>query len=304
MALPTPLLLSANIPYNAAAGGTFSHGFPDTQNQFGGSNPYATGITNGPLNAYYGSSSADGFLPQSPFSTAGADPSTTMPATNDANDLLWLDVQVSDTAPSGTLSYRAWPNMPATWPAVETGTDTTGYTLGMEFSLSQSCTLDKIWHYSVPGVSTVLPSRCGLWNVGSQAEVAGTDNSSPTWLDPGGGAASAGDGWVYCDYSASGVTLAASTNYKVSTYHAAGSTWFGATPSVWGTSELQASGFTQGPLIVPGNAAATPGQQSWNTLTWAYPATSTNPEVDWIDIEVTPVTVTPAAVLYQMRSFP
>ena len=103
--------------------------------------------------------SAGDWLAQSPYSTATADPATQLPATNDDDDLLWLDVQVGTTAPSGA-TYRAFPNMP--YPVGETA-QSGAYTLGMEFSLSQACTLEGIWHYSAPS-SAVLPSRCGIWN--------------------------------------------------------------------------------------------------------------------------------------------
>ena len=297
----TPLNLAANIPYVAATGYVSSTGFPLTQNQFGSGDPYVSGITNGPLVAYASESTPIGTMAQQPYNTAGADPSTTFPDLNDANDLLWIDVQVTDVAPASP-SYRAWPNMPVNWPPAINAGDTTGYTLGMEFSLSQSCTLKKIWHYSAPGVAA-LPARCLIWTVATTIAVSGTDNSSPSWLLPGGGAASAGDGWVYCDYSGAGVTLAASVNYKVSTFHAAGTTWFGATASVFGVGDLQAAGFTQGPITVPGNAAATPGQQSWNATTFGYPATSSAPEADWIDVEVTPLAA-PSGSGLLMASFP
>jgi hypothetical protein len=293
--LPVPLLLAANVPYIAATGYVSATGFPLTQNQFGASDPYPSGITNGPLAAYPSGSALTG-MAQMPYGTGGSDPSLLMPNVNDEDDNLWIDVQVSDTAPSGA-SYRAWPNMPGVWPTPVNSSDTTGYTLGMEFSLSEMCTLEKIWHYSPPGVAA-LPTRCLIWDVVTQTAVSGTDNTSPSWLDPGGGAASPGDGWVCCDYSSSGVFLAPSHNYKVSTFHAAGSTWFGASANVYGTGDLQAAGFTQGPLAVPGNAAATsPGQQSWNTTAFGYPATSANPEADWVDVEVTilaPATAGPA----------
>jgi hypothetical protein len=285
--LAVPLLLAANIPYVAVTGYVSTAGFPLTQNQFGSGGPYASGITNGPLTAYASQGTPIGDMPQQPFSVAGADPSLTFPNNNDANDLLWIDVQATDAAPASP-SYRAWPNMPVNWPPILNTGDTTGYTLGMEFELSESCTLEKIWHYSAPGVSA-LPTRCCIWAIATQTEVSGTDNSSPSWLLPGGGAASAGNGWCYVDYSGSGVTLLASTGYKVSTFHAAGTTWFGATANVYGTGDLQAAGFTQGPLTVPGQAAATsPGQQTWDTNAFGYPATSSNPEADWIDVEVTP----------------
>lgn len=303
--LATPLLLSPGWPYLAAAGGTFSTGFPLTQNQFGSTEPYAAGITSGPLMAYPSLAAASGTWPQQPFTTSASDPTLLPPSVNDLNDLLWLDVLVSDQPPAGTLSWSAWPNLPM--PEVATFNDQTGYTLGFEFSLTQACTLGKIKHFS-PSQSTVLPSRCLIWDVASQTAVPGTDNTTPAWLDLGTGApASPGDGWIYCDYSASGVTLPAGTSFKASTFAAAGSNWFGATADVFGAGDTLPNGFTAGPLVIPGNAAASPGQQSWHTAAFGYPATSTNPEVDWIDVEVTPAPVPqqpPQQFLYMMRRFP
>jgi hypothetical protein len=292
--LSVPLALSAYIPYLAVIGGVFTTGFPDTANQFGAAEPYVAGITNGPLFAYTSGGAADQFWPQQPYTTAASDPATAFPSTNNLNDLLWLDVQVTDTDPHLGL-YRAFPSMVVPVPEVVTANDQTGYTLGLEFSLTQSCLLKKIWHYSPTGAATdggaaatVLPSRCAIWNVGTQAIVGGSDNQAPAWKKPDGTAAAAGAGWVYCDYSASGVTLAPNTNYKVSTFHAAGANWFGAVGNVWAGAGLYANGMTQGPLVIPNNAGASPGQQSWNTVTWGYPNTSTNPESDWVDVEVSP----------------
>lgn len=295
--LTAAIPLTPNIPYIAAIGGVFSTGFPDTINQFASGDPYASGITNGPLSAYSSVVAAAASWPQSPFSTAGSDPTTTVPHTNNHDDILWLDVTITDQAPAGA-TYRAWPNMADPWPRITTANDQTGYTLSLEFSLSQACTLSKIWHYSPTAndqaTATVLPTRCLIWNVSGQSAVSGTDNQSPSWKDPNGSAASAGDGWVYCDYSASGVTLASGVNYKVSTFHAAGANWFGAVANVFGGGGIQSGGFTSGPLTIPNNANSSPGQQSWNTTTFGYPATSTNPEADWIDVEVTPAPAGPA----------
>jgi hypothetical protein len=291
--LAAPLAIAPGAAYCAATGYTSTTGFPDTVNQFGSGNPYSAGITNGPLSAFSssnGSNPAGGighWIPQQPFSTAGADPSVTLPTTNNVDDLLWLDVQVTDQAPVGA-SYRAWPNMPTPGTATP---QNLSYTLAMEFSVSTPCKFSKIWHYSPP-TSTVLPTRCALWNMGTQTVVPGTDNTSPTWLVPGGGAASAGAGWIYCDYSGAGIALAVGTKYKVSTFANAGSSiWFSALANYWTTSGLGLGGITAGPLTVPDNAHATaPGQDSWNQgNTWTYPLTSTNPENDWVDVEVTPV---------------
>ena len=89
ISLPTPLPLSIGdlaglgaAVYQAATG--FSNSFPDTNSQFGAGDPYASGITDGPLFAYsdQGASapsptSATSF--QGSFGVAGTDPSVTMP---------------------------------------------------------------------------------------------------------------------------------------------------------------------------------------------------------------------------------
>ena len=295
VALATPLLLAQGAVYEAAIGYVAASGFPLTANQFGASQPYSAGITNGPLHAY-GSSTGSDPTPftrvQMPFSTAGNDPAVIMPGLNDLNDILWLDVQVTDVAPASPR-YRIFPNMPGA--TLTGGSQSLAYTLGMQFSLSQSCTLQKIWHYSSPG-STVLPTRCAIWAVSGQTVVSGTDNTSPSWKKPDGTAASAGVGWIYVDYSASGVTLAPSTNYKVSTFTNDNvDPWFGATTGYWTSGGNGSAGLAQGPLTAPNSAGASPGQNSWNTgITWTYPNTSTSPENDWIDVEVAPVVSAPS----------
>ena len=100
-----------------------------------------------------------------------------------------------------------------------------------------------------------LPTRCGVWNVTTQLEVSGTDNSSPTWLLPSGSAAAAGAGWVYCDYTSSGVTLSANQNYKAATFHA------GAT-----------AGVTAGPFTTVASIATTAGLELKLVGLAQYPA--------------------------------
>jgi hypothetical protein len=311
IALTPPLLLS---PYGAASattygavyvattGKVFTGGFPETKNQFGTGDPYAAGISNGPLTGFSSLSGSApvggsaGWLAVQPYTIAASDPTTVYPATNDSDANLWLDVQVSDVAPAGTQAYRLWPNIPG-FVAQGIGAQNSAYTLGLEFTLSKACALSKIWHYSPAGV-TVLPTRCGIWDVQSQTEVSGTDNSSPAWLLPSGSAASAGAGWVYCDYSGAGVTLNASQHYKVSTFTNDNTdTWFYAVAAFWGSSpDPFPSGVTAGPLTIVSDASSTQGQNSWNKgTTWTYPATghqavpADSPEYDGIDVEVTPL---------------
>jgi hypothetical protein len=294
--LSTPLLLtpcfnnSHGAIYEAAVGYTAGLGFPSTAHQFGSGNPYSAGITNNNLvapSSNTGSAGAGAFWAwtryQAPYSTAGNDPSTIMPGVNDVDDNLWLDVQVQDTAPvSPTPTYRTFPNSPA-FVVPGTSAQNQAYTLGLQFSVSQTCTLTRIWHYSGSG-ATVLPTRCGLWNVSTSTEVVGSDNSSPTW------SGAAGSGWVSVTY-ASGPTLSPGVNYKVSTFTSDNTDpWFLASDHWWGGSPGPfTSGITQGPLVVPGTASASPGQDSWNLgIVWTYPNTSTSPEFDGLDVEVTP----------------
>lgn len=292
--LPTPLLLSPCASdtygsiYQAQVGYVSAIGFPDTTNQFGAGNPFSAGITNGPLRAPASNGAGAGFSAgwakaQMPFSTAAADPSTTFATTNNLNDNLWLDVQVSTVAPA-SASYRIFPNMPVfVTPGVSA--QNLAYTIGIQFSVAQASRLTRIWHYSPPG-ATITPSRCAIWDVSTQAVVAGTDNQAPAWS---GAAAS---GWISCDYTASGVVLQPGKNYKVSVFTSNNTApWFISRGNWWGgTPGPFSSGITQGTLVIPGNAGATPGQDSWITsTTWGYPSTSLNPEWDGFDVEVTPV---------------
>ena len=277
--LTAPLPLAIGATYVAATG--FSGSFPDTNSQFGSGDPYAAGITSGPLTAY---SDATGTMPspfktdQGVFSVASSDPTATMPIYGSSASNFWMDVQVTTTAPQGT-SNRLWPSFPTLPGNVDS--DTSGYTLATEFTLSGSCSLDNIWFYSAPGAAG-LPTQCGIWNVGSQSVVAGTVNTSPSW------SGAAGSGWVACAYS--GVTLPAG-DYKVAVYYGGGSEWYQATTSYWGGGGIGASGITSGPVTAPGTSAATsPGQSTYNKGAWAYPlsyASVGNGENFWVDVEVT-----------------
>ena len=278
--LTTPVPLAIGASYNACTG--FSGSFPNTNNQFGSGEPYAAGITNGPLTAF---SDQSGSLPdpfnnaQGLFSVAGTDPTVNMPGEGSNSANFWMDLQVGTTAPAGS-SYRLWPNYPTKLNEVDGST--IGYTLATEFTLSQSCTLDNIWFYS-PTNAQALPTRCGIWSVNSQAEVSGTDNSSPSWTG------AAGSGWVACAYS--GVTLAAG-DYKIAVFYGGGSQWFLVTTSYWNDNGPGTNGITVGPLTAPGVSAATsPGQSTYNQDSWAYPGTygsGGDGENFWVDVEVTP----------------
>lgn len=296
--------------------------FPDTTNYWGASpDPGSNGITAGPLTAY---SDTSGTMPspsinislhQGVFSTAGSDPSTTMPTSQSGTDNFWVDVQVSDYsgAPQGA-SLRLWPNL--VQPNPGTDGDNTVAVSGTAFTLSRSCSLDKIWMFSPPGAAG-FPTRTGIWNTDTQAEVSGTDNSSPSWLAPGGGAATAGGGWAYVDYSSAGVTLPAG-NYAVTFYNGDGALiyaeahnyFFAGTDPVggasvggpghngvsWGGGILTAPKVASGPTVNYDSGGTGPGNGVYRpaVTAWGYPSnfesSSDWGESRWADVEVTPVT--------------
>lgn len=275
--LPAPLPLSARVPYIASTG--FTGSFPDGNGQYGSAGPYSAGITQGPLFAYSdqsGTAAAPLNLPQSVFSTVGSDPSLNMPNGGSNGDNFCQDLQITTVAPSGA-SYRTWPNYPVI--PISASNDTYQQTFGTEFLLSQACALDKIWFYS-PTSATVLPARCAIWNVSTQAVVAGTDQPAPTWSGV------AGSGWVSCSYSS--VTLPAG-DYKVTVYTAGGSPFYAEQLNYF-TSGPGSSGIVNGPLTVPSNANATsPGQGTYTFGPFAYPSSYVGSGKNrWVDVEVTP----------------
>lgn len=289
----TPLALTPNAPYRAQTG--FTGNFLETDQQFGSGNPYAAGITNGPLFAYSDSGGSAPFPAwvgasagaQCGFTTVGdPDPATHYAGGSQSSFLCWLDVQVTDVPPAGA-SYRIWPNYPA-GSALRVD-DANGYVIATEFTLSQACRLNAIWWYS-PAGAVDLPSRCTIWNSSTQLAVPGTDNTSPSW------SGAAGTGWIKVAYDGS-VILPAGT-YKTSVFHAALSNhWFADAGDYWhttgGAGYPGANGITNGPLSAPSDGASTSGQSSFRITTFGYPATGDAAANDWTDVEVTPATTTP-----------
>ena len=276
--LPAPVPLAIGATYIASTG--MNNGFPVTSGQFGAGGPYASGIVSGPLVAYSdqsGSLPAPFGMPQAVFSLVGNDPTVDMPMYGYQSSNLWIDVQVATAAPAGT-TFRLWPNYPAL-PGPGCSSTMLGYTLGMEFTVADACTVDKLWFYSGAGAGA-LPTRCGIWDLTTQTEIAGTDIAAPQWSGP------AGSGWVSCRYS--GVALPAG-DYKAAVFYAGGSQWFKATPGYWAPGGPGSAGITAGPLSAPGSSNATaPGQSTYNAGQWAYPGTDGGGENYWIDIEVAP----------------
>ena len=287
----------------------FTGGFPDTNNQFGAGDPFAAGITDGPLTAFsdQGASLAGPWNNgQGLFSTnSNVTAACTFGVSNSSN--FWMDIQVSDAAPAGYAgSYRIWPNFPVV--PGQTSNDAGQQTSGTEFWLSETCTVSNIWFWSPPGAVS-LPSRCAVFDIASQAVVAGSDNTSPQWLLPGGGAAVAGDGWIACSYASAGLTLSAG-KYKAAIASSGSGTFYQEDIFYFGTGP-GANNIVNGPVTVPNNANSSSlvagsdgdgddidvgdtvtGNSSYQDGAFAYPDTfdaADNGENRWIDIEVTPV---------------
>jgi hypothetical protein len=281
--LDAPVPLTIGACYNACTG--FSGSFPDTTHSYGAGNTYGSGIVNGPLSAFSdqsGSLPAPFSMSQGVFSVAGSDPTANMPANGNQSDNLWMDLQVADTAPAGA-SYRLWPSYPvASDGGLGLSNDINQQTMGTEFTLSQACTLNKIWFYSPPGV-TALPDGCMIWSVATQQIVTGTKNMSPSW------SGAAGSGWVSCAYN--GVTLPAG-DYLTTVYSNGGVRFYTELNHYFGGGgPASAAGIVAGPLTSPNVAnASPPGNSRYQEGGLLYPDTFDTDdagETRWVDVEVT-----------------
>lgn len=285
-ALPTPIQLSPGALYCAAVGWTATNGIPVTSGQFGAAEPFAAGITNGFLTAWSSPAGSNAFpaatvnynLGQGLFSNAlGADPSVNMPNNGSGDDNLWVDIQVDDTAPVGySGSYRFYPNK------TDLGNfslDTAnGFTLGKQFSVSQTCAINKGWFYS-PATVTVLPTAVAVYRTSDQSIVA--VNNSPSW------SGAAGSGWVSTNFTG---TIPSGGPYKYAVFQGTNAIWNAAVANYYSTG-FGANGETAGPLTAPNNAGAvSPGQETFHQAgAISYPDTNVGPFEYGLDIEVTPL---------------
>ena len=155
--------------------------------------------------------------------------------------------------------------------------DTDPYTSGVQFSVSEACTLTAIWYYS-PSGAAVLPGTIALYEVSGTVLVA---SQAASW------SGAAGSGWVRAPFT-SPPALTASTAYKGCVFYAGGSEWYGLSDPSYYTTGAGAAGIMNGPLTAPNNAGASPGQCSYATGgSLAYPDESDAGANNWVDIEVT-----------------
>ena len=246
---PAPVPVAIGSTYCACTG--VNGPFPEGPGQFSSTGTYSAGITNGPLEAF---SDTGGTAPepyghaQGVFSTAGSDPAVTLPLSGNFGDNLWIDLQVSDTGPGGTV--RLWPNKSDASSNVQIDQNKT-FVLATEVHLSTAATSANIWFFSPSGAAS-LPTWCGLYKISGQSLVAA--NTSPSWLTPSGGAAAAGGGWCKAAFA----QALPAGQYKVAVYNANGAagSWSPTTYGYWTGTAPGASGITSGVLSAPPMAAA------------------------------------------------
>ena len=157
--------------------------------------------------------------------------------------------------------------------------DTSAYTMGVAFTVSQDCTLDALWWNSPAGAGS-LPSQIALYQITGAGTGTLIHNEVPSW------SGAAGSGWVRAAF-ASPPALTAGTHYKAAIGNFSGASFYGGTSAYWTTGPGSA-GISNGPLSAPSNAASVDGQDTFTTgVALAYPATSVGANY-WIDPEVTP----------------
>jgi hypothetical protein len=284
--LTNPIQLAPGALYVAAAGWPVTNGIPVISAQFGSGDPFAAGIVNGPLTGWSAPSGSNPFpagtvnynLGQMLFANSlGDDPSVAMPNNGSGDDFLGMDVQIDTAAPAGYAgSSRFRPNMADLGNfAMDTAN---GFTLGLQFSLSQTCAINDVWFYSPAGV-TQLPTAVGVYRTPDQSLAA--VNASPSW------SGAAGSGWVSTPLAG---TLPAGGPYKLAIFQGANVIWNAAVANYWSTG-FGSGGLVAGPLSAPDNAGAlSPGQESYHQgASMAYPDTNAGPFDYGLDIEVTPV---------------
>ncbi len=157
--------------------------------------------------------------------------------------------------------------------------NSTAYSFGVQFSVSQAENLTGIWWYSQSGAAG-LPLACALYNADTGAQIAGTLNSSPSW------SGAAGSGWVKCAYS--GPALSSGINY-VAVVCKDTSFIYPQVSAYW-TSGGGASGITNGPLTAPGSASAVNGQATYVAgASIAFPTSTVSGYDFGVDVEVSDI---------------
>jgi len=320
--LSSPIQLAPSLdPGNSTTGSAYiaaiapDGGFAATTSQFNSGDPYSGGIVSGPLAAYSGTTGslpAPYSLGQGLYTTAGGDPSTSMPNQTDSSGdhatNFWVDVELDDENAGYAGSFRGLPGKGDA--NGSTGSDAdVPYVGAVEGDLDVPCESNFV-HCFVPNNASAaagLPTAVGVWDIATQALVASI--MSPSWTTESGGAVTIGTygQWIKAAFDP-GVIVAAGS-YRIGVYNSNGAagSWLAkdATTSYW-SAGVGSNGITNGPLTFPDQSSAQPAAYYPGSGTGAaggqpvfaysgsfvFPdfTTGLNPAQNyWIDWEVTPV---------------
>jgi len=158
-------------------------------------------------------------------------------------------------------------------PAPALTADATGYTMGVQFSVSQAGTYTGVWFYSAAGAAA-LPSKVRLYAVSGQAVIV---DQVAAW------SGIAGSGWVRAPVT-SPPALTAGTASKAAVLQGSAVNWYASAAHYWDTGAGQ-NGISNGPLSAPNNANSAQGQDSFLAGD-GYPNSSFNATNYWVDPEV------------------
>jgi Domain of unknown function (DUF4082) len=171
--------------------------------------------------------------------------------------------------------------------------DTSAYTMGVQFTVSTPATLAAVWFYSDTG-AVLLPQTIALYAVSGTSLVhsEGTTGSPVSW------SGAAGSGWIRAAF-ASPPSLTASTGYKAAVFDETGAAgnWYSITSHYW-DSGAGSGGITNGPLSAPSSAGGDGGQDTFHSGgTLTYPGDSFNASNYWMDPEVSVAAAAGGALL-------
>ncbi len=272
--IPTPVPLSPCYDGNSTVdGGAYiaavgcNGNFPDTNNFWGttgASGLWGNNVIGSPLFAYSGAGLS--FQPpyghaQGVFSTAGSDPSTTLPLSVSGTDNFWVDVQLGDVAPASYLGpYRIWPNLFSP-NNLTTADSAVAYNVATQVNWSQAVSVSAIHYYVPPNCSAAagLATSADIWNIGTQTKIATI--SSPSWTTDSGGATpplgSNAGFWARAAFSSP--VLVPAGQYRISVYNSNGALG-GWSPKDFQTGYYQhgvaANGISWPGMSVPNQASA------------------------------------------------
>lgn len=308
----SPLPLPIGSAFVVQTGLTLTGGaFANAPGIFSGTGVHPNGIVSGPLFAFADATSEGnnantnpwGGWGQAVFSTAGADPRTTLATGSSSSGSFGMDVQIADADPTGgyTGPFMPWPMPPGATAGPNADVDLDEqYVIATEEWLDRDCLADGTWFYSPAGAGA-LPDKMDVWRISDKSNVL---TATPAW------SRATGTGWVFAAFPG-GSTLGPD-KYKVSVYNSAatgtGPGWSVKTVGYFGAGGPGENGITWGPVHVPGLSEASdaaifggggrePGQGTFANPTTGpdqYPDTYADGESQcyWVGLQVTPTPVT------------